>query len=500
VTLRWAAVFVGCVIAAGARSIALGKDANWDLKNYHWYNAWALFNGRMGWDLAPAQIQTYYNPVGDLPFHFLAHVLPWPRHVAFWMALSTAAAAFFLIRILALLFPAGRERGNIAWIVLATAIGVTGAMGQATIGSTMNEWLSCAFLMAGLWLVVRDPRAVAGAAFLVGCAIGLKLTYAIFGLGFLVALLAWDGRTKRIAVAVAFLALGWALFGGYWAWTMWHEFGNPTFPYYNHIFRSPWAEPLGSFDPNWGPRELLHWLFFPLYFSHHSLLVSEVGFRDYRLAALLVLSIAAAVKFLAQRPRVDPAWRFLAVFTLASYLVWLKLFGIYRYLVPLEVLSGPLIVGCILYLARGMAVRYAAVAILAGALIGTTRQADWGRIPFGHEYFEVKVPELPPDSLVILGYTHPYAYLIPYFRADARFVSPANNLLAVNQENLMARRIAEVIRTHPGPIYLVEMKSRNTQDAHTLKHFGLNYTEEPCRTIRSPMADNYEQVCRLVRG
>jgi hypothetical protein len=511
VTRRWFAVFVGCVIAAGARSIALGKDGNWDLKNYHGYNAWALFNGRMGWDLAPAQIQTYYNPVGDLPFYFLTHLLPWPRHVAFWMALSTAIAAFFLIRTLVLLFPVGRERGNIAWIVLAAAVGVTGAMGQATIGSTMNEWLSCAFLMAALWLVVRalvegeitHPRAVAAAAFVLGCGAGLKLTYGIFAIGFLAGLLTWGTlreRARRVAIGGAFLAAGWAVFGGYWAWTMWQEFGNPTFPYYNHIFRSPWAEPLGSFDRNWGPRELLHWLFFPLYFSRQSLLVSEVGFRDYRLAALLVLSIAAAARFLAQRPRVDPAWRFLAAFTLASYLVWLKLFGIYRYLVPLEVLSGPLIVGCVLYLARGIAIRYAGVAILSILLIATTRPADWGRIPFGHAYFEVKAPELPPNSVVILGYTHPYAYLIPYFRADARFVSPANNLLAVNQENLLARRIAEVIRTHPGPIYLVELKSRSTQDAHTLRHFGLKYADEPCLAIRSAMADNYEQACPLRRN
>jgi hypothetical protein len=335
----------------------------------------------------------------------------------------------------------------------------------------------------------------------IGCAIGLKLTYAIFGLGFLVALLTWGDRTKRIAVAGVFLALGWALFGGYWAWTMWQEFGNPAFPYYNHIFRSPWAEPLGSFDRNWGPRTPLQWIFFPLYFSHQSLLVSEVGFRDYRLVALLVLALACLAKalLLPWEKAGMRVWLFLITFFLASYLVWLKLFGIYRYLVPLEMLSGPLIVGCVLYLARGMAVRYAAVAILAAALIGTTRPADWGRIPFGHEYFEVKAPELPPDSLVMLGYTHPYAYLIPYFRADARFVSPANNLLTVNQENLMARRIADVIRTHPGPIYLVEMKSRNTQDAHTLAHFGLEYADEPCHTIRSPMADNYEQVCRLER-
>ena len=41
-------MFAACVIAAGARSVLLGKDANWDLKNYHWYNAWAVMNGRLG--------------------------------------------------------------------------------------------------------------------------------------------------------------------------------------------------------------------------------------------------------------------------------------------------------------------------------------------------------------------------------------------------------------------------------------------------------------------
>ncbi len=63
----------------------------------------------------------------------------------------------------------------------------------------------------------------------------------------------------------------------------------------------------------------------------------------------------------------------------------------------------------------------------------------------------------------------------------------------------IARRIAEVIRTHPGPTYLVELKSRNTQDARTLAHFDLKYADEPCRAIRSPMADNYEQLCLLKR-
>ena len=510
----WLAIFAACVLAAGARSIALGKDANWDLKNYHWYNAWALLNGRLGWDLAPAQIQTYYNPIGDLPFYFLVQWLPWPRHVAFWMALSAAVAVFFLIRLCATLFspsPLGEGRGGgLPWIVFATAIGATGAAGQATLGSTMNEWLCAAPLMAGLFLVVRalvegehaHRHSFALAAFLVGCAVGLKLTYGVFGVAFLVGLAAWGPwrmSARRVVVAGAFMAAGALVFGGYWAWEMWREFANPTFPYYNHVFHSPWWEPAAFFDRNYGPRDVLQAIFFPLYFSQRSTLVSEVGFRDYRLAVLLVLSLLVAMKVVIRRPLIPLPWRFLGVFTLVAYLTWLKLFGIYRYLVPLELLSGPLIIGCLLFLLQGRVLRYVAVGVLAVLLLGTTRPMSWGRIPFGHEYFEVKVPPLEPNALVIVGYSHPMSYVIPFFRPDARFVSPANNFLMPDQGNLLAKRAADLIRAHRGPIYLMEYRARVPQDEATLKHFGLAFDATPCEGIRSTFSDNFMQVCRLSR-
>jgi hypothetical protein len=366
--------------------------------------------------------------------------------------------------------------------------------------------------MAGLWLAVRalaerpleHPRALVAGALLTGCAVGLKLTYAVFGLAYLVALLSlgnWRESAKRVATGSAFMLAGFLIFGGYWAWVMQREFGNPVFPYYNDLFQSPWWEPVAFFDRNWGPRDLGQWLFFPLYFARRSTLVSEVGFRDYRLAALFVLGLLCLAKFLLlpREKAAMRAWKFLITFALASYVIWIKLFGIYRYLVPLEVLSGPLIVGCLLYLLRGMSLRYACIVLLAALLVGTTRSGDWGRVPFGQAYFENRVPEVAPDSLVILGYIHPYAYEIPFFRADARFVSPANNFLLPGQKNLLARRIEGVVRSHTGPIYLLEMKSRNTQDVATLAHFGLRLADEPCRAIVTPMAGNYEQLCRVAR-
>ena len=32
----------------GLIALALGQDANWDLRNYHWYNPYAFLNGKIG--------------------------------------------------------------------------------------------------------------------------------------------------------------------------------------------------------------------------------------------------------------------------------------------------------------------------------------------------------------------------------------------------------------------------------------------------------------------
>src|SRR5271169_3095886 len=62
--------------AFGALAVFLGQDANWDLRNYHWYNAYAFLNNRYGVDLLPSQTPYFYNPTLDLPFYILATHVP----------------------------------------------------------------------------------------------------------------------------------------------------------------------------------------------------------------------------------------------------------------------------------------------------------------------------------------------------------------------------------------------------------------------------------------
>jgi hypothetical protein len=39
----------------GALALALGQDGNWDLRNYHWYNAYAFITNRLMFDVGAAQ-------------------------------------------------------------------------------------------------------------------------------------------------------------------------------------------------------------------------------------------------------------------------------------------------------------------------------------------------------------------------------------------------------------------------------------------------------------
>lgn len=522
----WAAVLLACVAGAGLRSVMLGKDANWDLKNYHWYDVWALFHGRHGLDVAPAQLQTWHNPLADVPFCFLVNALSDPRWVAFWMALPVAIAGFFLLRTLAVLYPFDRARANGAlWIGAAWVVGITGAAGAATWGTTMNEWPPAALTMAAIWVAVRAAvqgaggtvegrrahlRAFALAGFLVGCAVGVKLTYAVFAFGFLVACLAFGSVRERFARAVVaggFAALGFLACYGWWGWILWRDFANPFFPYFNGLFRSPWWEPIDFFDRNFGPRDWRQWIFFPWYFAQRSLLVSEVSFRDWRLATLLALALlawlASRVRNLRENPNAPPpapepesrGWVLVSVFTLASYVAWIKLYGIYRYLVPLELVSGALIVGCVMYVFPRGRVQVAIVLVLAVLLVGTTRPGSWGRVAFGDRYFDVAPPAIPSDSLVILGYRHPLAYAAPFFTPGVRFVSPVNNFLDLGQRNRLARAADEAIRGHRGPRWFLSYKVRTPHDARTLAYFGLALEEAGCLVVPSSFDEDHLRLC-----
>src|SRR5438105_2208625 len=91
-------LLVLCLVGASVLSWMLGQDANWDLKNYHLYNAYALLAGRWGIDFIPASLQTFFNPLADIPYYILATkvFLTLPRVLAAVLGLYYGALAYFV--------------------------------------------------------------------------------------------------------------------------------------------------------------------------------------------------------------------------------------------------------------------------------------------------------------------------------------------------------------------------------------------------------------------
>jgi hypothetical protein len=507
------------IVLAGVASILLRQDSNWDLQNYHLYNAWAYVHDRFGLDWAPAQLQTFHSPYLDLPFYaLLAGDVP-PRLIAFALAIPTGVAWYCFARIAAVLFGDLPDPLRMRAIVAAIAIGVTAPMSVSLIGLTMNDWYTAAFVLPAVWLLVAagDPlgtrlRTLAAAGLLVGAGAGLKLTGSIYGVGLVVALLAAQGsvraRLRAALAAGAGAALAFALTAGPWMLTMYARYANPLFPYFNDVFRSPWADSVSFSATRFGPASAGEWLVFPF-----ALLwklegyVSEPEFRDARPALLYALALAAVVVAVVRRTRAAPAlaaplpgpapaWRFVGVFFVASFLAWAVLYRIFRYLVPLELLGGALIVGLLVRLTPPKRIAMALAAALLLVVV-TAKYPTWWRQKFGEHFLTVEMPPVKSGALVLSVAAEPMSYVLPSFPADARFVGLVSNFNDPARTNRLQQTIAATIRDHPGPLYALAVPPGRDIGGDALATMGLARGE--CRELRTNLRVSPLELCELRR-
>lgn len=501
---------LACIVAAGLASIALRQDSSWDLMNYHYYNAWAFVHDRHGIDWAPAQLQTFYNPFLDLPFYALVAADVSPRAIAFVLAVPTGIAWYCLARIASTLFAPLDPPVRMPAIVAALAIGITAPMSVSLIGTTMNDWYVAAFVMVALWLVVRapvtSPRTLALAGFLVGLGAGLKLTGSLYAVGLAAALFltgapSWARRVRATAVAVGGIVLGFALTAGPWMALMTQRFGNPLFPYYNDIFRSPWADAVSFSATRFGPQSWLEWVAFPfVLLVKLEGFVSEPEFRDARPALLYVLVIVAILVALVWRRRsrvaIDPRWRFLTVFFVGSLVAWAVMYRIFRYLVPLELLAGAFIA---LLVARLVPQRRVALALAAAfvLVVVTSKYPTWWRERFGDHFLAVQMPAVESNALVLLVAPEPMSYVLPSFPPDARFAGLVSSFNDPTRRNRLQATIAATIRDHPGTLYSLAMPPGQRVGDDALAAMGLARTT--CEAIVTNLRASPIELCRLRR-
>ncbi len=515
-------------LAYGALTLAFGMDANWDLRNYHWYNGYALLTGRIGVDLLPAQMPSFYNPLLDAPFFLLADRLP-ARVAGFaWGSLQGINLSLLFLLAMACLRGGTERRRTLAGMALA----VMGGLGGGTlglIGTTFHDNLVSLGILGALAVVARglpgllDGRAlpafgrVAGAGLLAGAAMGAKNPTVIYAVGLCLAFLALPAAPWRRLWLAFFFGVGvlggLALCGGYWMAHLWIEFGNPVFPHMNQVFQSPFAALSGYVNVSFFPPSRLERLFFPFVFTFQPLTVGEVPFFDLRVLALFVLVPVGAAAALIRRPipsdlrgedrlTAAPATRFLLVALSITYALWVAMFCIYRYLVPVEMLAPLALVMAVGLLPLARRHRVGLAAALLAALQLTVQPADWGRVAWADRWVSAEVPPIaaPDDTMVLMAGYWAIAHVIPSFPPRIPFVRIQSNFLQPDSVgNGFLAILKDKVAAHRGPYLMLSTIPDTPGAAKAAALLGLRLDLNSCRPLPNNLGETLN-LCAVERA
>jgi hypothetical protein len=512
--------FAPALFAAVSIVLALraGKDLNWDLLNYHFYNAWAFVDGRD--DVAPAQAQSYFNPLLDLPLYYaIRNLAPWLVAVLYATVQSINAE---LIRRLALhVLPAHWPRH-----LLAVCLGLmvlAGAIFRGEVGGAMGDTLVSLPLLAGVLHLVRAetprPRTALIAGLCAGCAAGLKLTMLLYALGFGLATVVLDSRPLLqrwryplwfgIGALVGFLALD-----GWWMLRIEHAFSNPLFPFYNDIFHSPLAPPELHNDTRFRPHGFVEALLYPIAWTLHPQRVTDTGrFFDLRLPLLFALSLIRAGRSLGRgSPKpLDRRALYILVGCATSYVLWLGAFGYFRYAAVLEMLA-PLLIAVLVLPGLVPTRRTGAVLVVLTVLLVLPviplREArgDWSAPYFGI-VLPPEVAHADPNALVLVGGTAPLAFVLPQLAPSQRFVRVQSNFMGQDSVTGLDAHARDIVARHHGALFALVAGNEMVDMDPVLARYGLRRGDvRDCASISSaaqrsapPLLESPSLWCELQR-
>ncbi|MGD0189895.1 MAG: hypothetical protein ABSD74_04045 [Rhizomicrobium sp.] len=510
--------FLAVVILGWAVMVAVaGKDGAWDFKNYHWYIPYAFLNNRMAIDVAVAHQATYYNPFLDIPFYLVA------THTHAWFALGVLGAAqgsnivplYAIMRALI----ATAEKRIVAAIL--SFLCMTGSLTIHLAGTTYYDNVMSVFVLTGLAVIItrreqlqRGSLArgalIAGlAGVAVGSAVGLKLPEAPFALGFAAALVILPGdvshRATRLLAGGLGGVVGVALFAGYWMHKMALLTGNPLFPYFNQYFNSPLALHASYRDMRFLPKGLANQLLFPLLFSANWGVADDLPFWDIRVGIAYVVVIATLfILPFGRRPSTllvstDVAAA-LIVFAAVSYVAWLKVFAIYRYILLLEILAPMIIAACVALWPLPQRWRYVICAALLLTAVGTMRTSIAGRMPATDPYIQVSIPPIaePEKSMILMTGETPMGYLAPSFPPQIPIVRIDGWMIQPTDGSKLTIETRKRVDAYTGDLYVVFNSFEAARNRDALELYGLAIDAPKCRNIISNLGGAY-RFCPVVR-
>jgi hypothetical protein len=463
-------------ILFGFLAIYLGQDANWDLRNYHWYNAYAFLNGRDALDLLPSQTPYFYNPLLDVPF-YLVDSHSSAKVAAFFLGTVQGLnfILLFMLAHVALVMP--NPRHKVIGCAAIAMLGMLGGGGISMIGTTFYDNVtSLGSLLSALLVIRHSPRLlndIEKKAFALcflfglpsGIMMGLKLTSVIFCVGFCGALFLAQGTwRRRFLLALGFglgVLAGVAISLGPWALYLQTNYLSPLFPYFNELFQSPLAPLTSARDIQYVANNFIDALFFPFIFADNPHRVGEIMWRDWRLPILYALMpLAVITHVIFGRSRTNPnaaaasyAVRYMFIGMALSYALWLKMFCIYRYAVPMEMITPLLIVMSVGLLPLKPELRAMVSIFVLLVIAGSVQAGDWHRRKTWLDHVvEAYIPPLgdTSDMMILMAGFEPYSHLVTAFPAEIKFVRIQSNFASPNENKGINDRLHGRVESHKG--------------------------------------------------
>ncbi|MBX7199032.1 MAG: hypothetical protein K1X51_06605 [Rhodospirillaceae bacterium] len=502
----------------GALALILGQDANWDLRNYHWYNPYRFLTGRLATDLGAS---TPYNPLLDVPLYLGGTLLP--AKVFSFLLGCIHGLNYVLLYLLAraVLTPVVEPRRT--WAAVAIALcGVIGGGHIGLVGTSFHDNVVSLAIIGAMILVVRAPEdvfagkswsgyaRVGAAGTLLGLGVGLKLPTITFAVGLCFAFLLVAGTFwRRMFLAFWFgigIIAGMAASCGFWMLHLWQEYQNPIFPYFNNVFKSPLGLQSGNRDVAYVPKTFLAAITFPLSFSFDSHKVGEADFRDFRiLAAYLVLLATPVILWLRRARETAPvvgrlAARYVIAACALSFAVWVPLFGIYRYIIPLEMLAPLTVVAVIGLWPVAVQTRALAAGAILLVVTVTARPGDWIRLPaWTEKMVEVSAPPLPDPAhtMILMVGLEPLSYVIPSLPPEMPVVRLQGYFTDPKDDTGMNRLIRERLAAHQGSFYLLSAAWDHDVAVAVLPQFGLSADFSACERVVTNLQPPPDEAMRI---
>lgn len=449
----------GSMLLGGSMTLFLGKDLNWDLANYHYYNAYALLHFRYDQDFWPAGLNTYFNPTLDLLTYFLINYFP-PRLTGFTLGAIQGITIWLTFRIALLFLPKEKSSGLLA--LLIAGLGMYCPQFICGIGMSLGDLTVGIFVLGAVYLAIfalkdyptlhlisdhinysnqkKVQKLIFLSGLLLGLGIGLKYIIGFYALGmavaFLFAPISLKNKLFLIFMWGIALVLGITISAGYWMLFLWFKFHNPLFPFFNALFKSPYFPEINWRETRFIPKTAWETLFYPFYFSFHGSRTDDIPYIDIRFLITYVLIVISGVRYLVSKTKPTAlAEKCFLIFSIISFIVWELFSGFMRYAIILEMLSPLVIYILINRLCQDAFLKFTLLFVTAYFIVffmstGVGERGSWK----SNDYFGIKLPmevkniEKATVFLPIQHLNHFHqsplslAYLIPYFPTHWNFI------------------------------------------------------------------------------